>query len=640
MSGRLTNLNLIVANVPSHEHPLTSKKISFRSPCVRCRRSTTGLRIICAKCNYEECLDCLQSHVEVSLTSITLSSHEHPLQPCHHTDTFRCSVRRACDSDGPNQTGRQYRCDKCDHFQCERCINAYLISLRKPASPFDRTLNFSPTASLPLVDTLSPSPSSTPIYSSPTPPHSTSSLSSYASLLPPSSKTSSPTVFIPSHEHPLRSKSNSAPWTCMRCRRADFHSLHQRFSCESCNYDECQHCLLLRIETEAVKVRVSTHRHLLEKFAGLSAWKCVLCRSEEGTEDLRFRCEECNFDECHTCIETQLEFLTSAKLQLGSRVPPAPNAREAEGSPYRDAQLDRSPSWSLTSSCASPTTSVFHNEQQAPPSEIESSRPIARPVYLDEVEPYSIESFLTQRFDAEVADASLPEEHDPYDLANGATAPLPAPSVKSVPLTSPPCPATSSSTAVRLPEILREELILDNIILGRGIGGFVQSGLWRGCKVAVKTILVVKGRDSDMLERFLHECSLLARTSNHGHVIKFIGCCTKLPNLMLVSQYCENGSVLDWLAAHPTCDLLTRVRILKETAAGLLHLHAEQVVHRDIAARNVLLDKQLTVYVTDFGMARVKEAALEDGKTASFLGPIKWYVFVSSVVIGVLLNEI
>lgn len=178
--------------------------------------------------------------------------------------------------------------------------------------------------------------------------------------------------------------------------------------------------------------------------------------------------------------------------------------------------------------------------------------------------------------------------------------------------------------SISLPEIAPTDLELDPHPLGSGIGGVVRKGLWRGAVVAVKTVHCLP-TDENMRQSFAQECSILARVANHPNVVKFIGCCTRLPHLLLVSQFCEHGSLFDFLIVrNAQVSHVDLVRMMKETAAGLIHLHAENIIHRDLAARNVLVDSRLNCFVTDFGMARVKEASRSYGRTQSNYGPVKW----------------
>lgn len=80
---------------------------------------------------------------------------------------------------------------------------------------------------------------------------------------------------------------------------------------------------------------------------------------------------------------------------------------------------------------------------------------------------------------------------------------------------------------------------------------------------------------------------------------------------LLVLEFCENGTLLDHISGSDKADLDTSMLLTycHDVACGMQYLSSRRVVHRDIAARNVLMDAVLTCKVSDFGMS----AALSGG---------------------------
>jgi serine/threonine protein kinase len=68
--------------------------------------------------------------------------------------------------------------------------------------------------------------------------------------------------------------------------------------------------------------------------------------------------------------------------------------------------------------------------------------------------------------------------------------------------------------------------------------------------------------------------------------------------------------------------LNAKLRMLRDVAAGLAHLHSQSIVHRDVALRNVLLRADGSAQVADLGLARVLREGEQDTTKAAV--PQRW----------------
>ncbi|KAG7619593.1 Legume lectin domain [Arabidopsis suecica] len=148
-------------------------------------------------------------------------------------------------------------------------------------------------------------------------------------------------------------------------------------------------------------------------------------------------------------------------------------------------------------------------------------------------------------------------------------------------------------------------------VIGIGGNGKVYKGLLQGgvVEVAVKRI---SQESSDGMREFVAEISSLGRLK-HRNLVSLRGWCKKeVGSFMLVYDYMENGSLDRWIFENDekitTLSCEERIRILKGVASGILYLHEgweSKVLHRDIKASNVLLDRDMIPRLSDFGLARV-----------------------------------
>ncbi|XP_022818180.1 focal adhesion kinase 1 isoform X4 [Spodoptera litura] len=201
--------------------------------------------------------------------------------------------------------------------------------------------------------------------------------------------------------------------------------------------------------------------------------------------------------------------------------------------------------------------------------------------------------------------------------------------------------ADYSTPAVRDYELVRNQIELTGII-GEGQFGDVHKGT---CKVtssnhpslrrqlaagaargdsvlpvAVKTCKM--DADLDTAEKFLEEAYIMQQFS-HPHIIGLVGVCSS-PPIWIVMELATLGEMRAYLQqnAHrlETCTL---VLYIYQLSTALSYLESKKFVHRDIAARNVLVSTPTCVKLADFGLSKMVEDKSYYKASRGKL-PIKW----------------
>ncbi|XP_023645212.1 probable LRR receptor-like serine/threonine-protein kinase At1g07650 isoform X2 [Capsella rubella] len=148
-----------------------------------------------------------------------------------------------------------------------------------------------------------------------------------------------------------------------------------------------------------------------------------------------------------------------------------------------------------------------------------------------------------------------------------------------------------------------------------GFGSVYKGELPEGKLIAVKQ-LSAKSRQGN--REFVNEIGMISALQ-HPNLVKLYGCCVEGNQLILVYEYLENNCLSRALfgkdeSSRLKLDWSTRKKICLGIAKGLAFLHEEsriKIVHRDIKASNVLLDKDLNAKISDFGLAKLND----DGNT-------------------------
>ncbi|KAK9688744.1 hypothetical protein RND81_09G007900 [Saponaria officinalis] len=147
--------------------------------------------------------------------------------------------------------------------------------------------------------------------------------------------------------------------------------------------------------------------------------------------------------------------------------------------------------------------------------------------------------------------------------------------------------------------------------IGEGGFGPVYKGVLPDGKVIAVKKLSSKSKQGN--REFVNEIGMISALQ-HPNLVKLYGCCIEGKQLLLIYEYMENNSLARALfgSDHEKLflDWPTRRRICLGIAKGIAYLHEEstlKIVHRDIKATNVLLDKDLNAKISDFGLAKLDE---------------------------------
>uniref|UniRef100_A0A8C5WU46 Focal adhesion kinase 1 n=1 Tax=Laticauda laticaudata TaxID=8630 RepID=A0A8C5WU46_LATLA len=173
-------------------------------------------------------------------------------------------------------------------------------------------------------------------------------------------------------------------------------------------------------------------------------------------------------------------------------------------------------------------------------------------------------------------------------------------------------------------EIQRERIELGRCI-GEGQFGDVHQGVYvtpenPAMAVAIKTC---KNCTSDSIrEKFLQE-ALTMRQFDHPHIVKLIGVITENP-VWIIMELCTQGELRSFLQVRKySLDLASLILYAYQLSTALAYLESKRFVHRDIAARNVLVSSTDCVKLGDFGLSRYMEDSTYYKASKGKL-PIKW----------------
>jgi len=160
-----------------------------------------------------------------------------------------------------------------------------------------------------------------------------------------------------------------------------------------------------------------------------------------------------------------------------------------------------------------------------------------------------------------------------------------------------------------------------------GQGGFAE--VYLGEHLRLKTQAAFKvlhtSLEDDDVEGFLREAQTVAHLK-HPHIVRVFDFDVENHTPFLVMDYLPNGNVRRSYPKGKVLPLTAIVSFVKQIASALQYAHDEKLIHRDVKPENMLLDRDGTLVLSDFGIALMAQSSRyqstqEVAGTAAYMAP-------------------
>jgi serine/threonine protein kinase len=173
-------------------------------------------------------------------------------------------------------------------------------------------------------------------------------------------------------------------------------------------------------------------------------------------------------------------------------------------------------------------------------------------------------------------------------------------------------------------EILSSRIANFEVIRQIGSGGMGAVYLGRDVEldrpVAIKVIRE-QIHELETLDRFFQEARAAAAL-RHPNIITIYASGQHEHQPYMVMEFVDGESLADIIREARDVPVLKKLSYLEQVCSGLHFAHRAGIIHRDVKPANVMVDREGTVRILDFGIARIEGSALTQG--GALLGSVNY----------------
>jgi serine/threonine-protein kinase len=152
------------------------------------------------------------------------------------------------------------------------------------------------------------------------------------------------------------------------------------------------------------------------------------------------------------------------------------------------------------------------------------------------------------------------------------------------------------------------EVLGDRYQLQEPIGRGGMATIYRGWDLRMERVVAIKvlrdaySTDPKFVKRFELEAKA-ASLLQHPNIVQVYDYGQTYGNYYIVMEYVEGTDLRRYLRSRGVLDVNRAIIIAHDVALGLSAAHRRGIVHRDVKPQNVLVGRDGSIKLTDFGIA-------------------------------------